>query len=71
MNLLVDAGLDRLRVYRAGAVAPGLAGTGTDPITFLPPAALTTGPFPITRPAATLIRGCLHRPEGTYADLPT
>ncbi len=63
MNLLVDAGLDRLRVYRAGSVAAGLTAAGTHPIVVLPRAALEAGPFPVAPPAATLLAGCLFRPR--------
>lgn len=63
MNLLVDAGLDRLRVYRAASVAPSLDTSGTHPIVALPASAFEAGPFPVTPPAAILLRGCLYRPE--------
>lgn len=74
MNLLVEAGLNRLRVYRTAAVAPGVDATGRHPLVLLPPAALETGPFPVTPPAATLLRGCLHTPaapEESRVPLPT
>lgn len=63
MNLLVDAGLDRGRVYRSAAVAPAMADTGTHPVLFLPEDALA-GPFPERPVPALLLRGCLYRPSG-------
>ena len=65
MNLLVDAGLDPLAVYRAASVAAGLGTTGDEPLVFLPPTVFDPGPFPVHRPAGTLLRGCLFRPEPT------
>lgn len=73
MNLLMEAGMDRLRVYHAASVAPGVTATGTHPITFLPASVFRAGPFPVTPPAATLLRGCLYRPEESHCGdhLPT
>jgi hypothetical protein len=61
MNLLIEAGLDASRVYRAGSVAPRLDADGTHPLIFLSPAAVRAGPFPVAPPAAMLLRGCLFR----------
>lgn len=65
MNLLVDAGLDPLAVYRAASVTPGLGATGNEPLVFLPPSVFDPGPFPVHRPAGTLLRGCLFRADST------
>ncbi|SHF17337.1 SagB family peptide dehydrogenase [Streptoalloteichus hindustanus] len=59
MNLLVAAGLDRMAVYRAAAVARGLGETGADSLVLLPLSTFDSPVFPVEPPTAVLLRGCL------------
>lgn len=63
MNLLVSAGLGPLRIYRSAAVAPAVAEAGEHPLTFLPRGAFDSGRFSTEPPTATLLHGCLFRPN--------